>query len=228
LAPSLQNELEAWVGSGSLAHYFDNQEDTFSLSEFCCIEMGEILQKEHVARAFMDYAFYRIYALLRDPQQGVIPTLIYVEECWFMLENPYFEQKIRDWTKTFAKLVAQLVMATQSLEDLADSRVFSSLRDNIQTRIYLPNSNALSPQMLPLYVGQFGLHEDQVAQIASGTPKRDYFIQQPGVFRQAILAIDRVTLAIVRSDSLAQMQFQHHYESGQVNWRENYMAAMLS
>ncbi len=228
LAPSLQNELDAWVGSGALAHYFDNHEDTFSISEFCCIEMGEILQKEHVARAFMDYAFYRIYTLLRDPLHGVTPTLIYVEECWFMLENPYFEQKIRDWTKTFAKLVAQLVMATQSLEDIADSRVFSSLRDNIQTRIYLPNSNALSPQMLPLYVEQFGLHEDHVAQIASGTPKRDYFIQQPGVFRQAILSIDPVTLAIVRSDSLAQTRFQHHYESGQTNWRENYMAAMLS
>ncbi len=227
LSPALQNELDAWVGNGALAHYFDNREDTFSISDFSCIEMGEILQKQHVARAFMDYAFFRIYKLLRDNSRGVVPTLIYIEECWFMLENPYFEQKIRDWTKTFAKLVAQLVMATQSLEDIAESRVFSSLRDNIQTRIYLPNSNAASPLMLPLYTEQFGLHADQVAQIANGTPKQDYFIQQPDIFRRAIMRIDPLSLAVVRSDSLAQAVFQRHYTSGAENWRENYVQELL-
>ena len=228
LSPTLQNELDAWVGSGQLAHYFDNVEDTFSISAFCCIEMGEILQKDHVARAFMDYAFFRIYKLLRanTTDGGVVPTLIYIEECWFMLEHPYFEQKIRDWTKTFAKFAAQLVMATQSLEDLAESNVFSSLRDNIQTRIYLPNTNAQSAQLLPLYADQFGLHEDQIAQIASGTQKRDYFIQQPGVFRKAVMTIDRESLAIVRSDLLAQSVFQRHYESGKADWKENYREEM--
>lgn len=228
LSPVLQNELDAWVGQGALAHYFDNPEDTFALTDFCCIEMGEILQREHVARAFMDYAFFRIYKLLRDTRRGIIPTLIYVEECWFMLEHPWFEQKIRDWTKTFAKLVAQLVMATQSLEDIANSQVFSSLRDNIQTRIYLPNMNAASPQMLPLYQDQFGLHSDQINHIASGTPKHDYFIQQPGIFRKAIMHIDPVSLAIVRSDALAQAIFQRHLDSGRADWRENYMQEMLS
>ena len=228
LAPALQNELDAWVGNGQLAHYFDNQEDTFSISDFCCIEMGEILQKDHVARAFMDYAFFRIHKLLRanTTNIGVIPTLIYIEECWFMLEHPYFEQKIRDWTKTFAKFAAQLVMATQSLEDLAESKVFSSLRDNIQTRIYLPNGNAMSTQLLPLYADQFGLHQDQIAQIAAGTPKRDYFIQQPGVFRKAVMVIDHESLAIVRSDLLAQTIFQRHYDSGHANWKENYREEM--
>lgn len=227
LSPTLQNELDVWVGNGALSHYFDNHEDTFSLTDFSCIEMGEILQKQHVARAFMDYAFYRIYKLLRDSSRGVVPTLIYIEECWFMLENPYFEQKIRDWTKTFAKLVAQLVMATQSLEDIAESRVFASLRDNIQTRIYLPNSNAASPLMLPLYTEQFGLHPDQVAQIANGTPKQDYFIQQPDVFRRALMRIDPLSLAVVRSDSLAQAVFQRHYASGDPNWREQYVRELL-
>ncbi len=228
LSPTLQNELDAWVGQGQLAHYFDNIEDTFSISDFCCIEMGEILQKDHVARAFMDYAFFRIYKLLREgnADEGVVPTLIYIEECWFMLENSYFEQKIRDWTKTFAKFAAQLVMATQSLEDLADSRVFSSLRDNIQTRIYLPNTNAMSAQLFPLYADQFGLHEDQVAQIAAGTQKRDYFIQQPGVFRKAVMVIDPASLAIVRSDLLAQSVFQRHYDSGKADWKENYREEM--
>ncbi len=226
LSPTLQNELDAWVGAGQLAQYFDNREDSFTLSDFCCIEMGEILQRQHVARAFMDYAFFRVYKLLRENQDKLVPTLIYVEECWFMLEHPYFEQRIRDWTKTFAKLVAQLVMATQSLEDIAGSNVFSSLRDNIQTRIYLPNSNATSPQLLPLYAEQFGLHEDQIAHIAAGTPKRDYFIQQPGVFRKTILAIDPMSLAIVRSDARAQAEFSRHADSGLAGWRDNYLHAM--
>lgn len=228
LAPGLQNELDAWVGTGPLAQYFDNSVDTFSITSFCCIEMGEVLQKEHVARAFMDYAFFRIYKMLRstDTAHGVTPTLIYIEECWFMLEHPYFEQKIRDWTKTFAKFAAQLVMATQSLEDLAESKVFSSLRDNIQTRIYLPNINAMSAQLLPLYADQFGLQEDQIAQIAAGTQKRDYFIQQPGVFRKTVMSIDKASLSIVRSDLLAQSVFQRHLESGLPDWKDNYREEM--
>lgn len=228
LAPHLQCELDVWVGAGALAQYFDHLEDSFNLSELCCIEMGELLQKPHVARAFMDYAFYRIYQMLRRPANGIIPTLVYIEECWFMLENPYFEQKIRDWTKTFAKWLAQLVMATQSLEDIADAKVFSSLRDNIQTRIYLPNQYATSPQMMALYVDQFGLHEDQVTQIAAGIPKCDYFIQQPNVFRKTLMRIDPVSLAIVRSDALAQTTFQRHLDSGHASWRKNYIDDMLN
>ncbi len=227
LSPVLQNELDAWVGQGPLAHYFDNREDTFSLTDFCCIEMGEMLQRQQVARAFMDYAFYRIYLQLREGGRQGVPTLIYVEECWFMLEHPWFEQKIRDWTKTFAKLVAQLVMATQSLEDIAGSNVFSSLRDNIQTRIYLPNMNADAPQLLPLYRDQFGLQDDQIRQIAAGVPKRDYFIQQPGVFRRAELPLDAETLAIVRSDALAQAVFERHAASGKPDWRQRYVEEML-
>lgn len=225
LPSHLQTEMDAWVGNGILAHYFDNSEDTFSLSDFCCIEMGEILQREAVARAFMDYAFFRVYKMLRESrsENGVIPTLIYIEECWFMLANPYFEQKIRDWTKTFAKLSAQLVMATQSLEDIANSNVFSSLRDNILTRIYLPNPNAMSEMLMPLYQGQFGLHEDQISQIALGTQKRDYFIQQPGTFRRALMSIDPESLAIVRSDALAQNVFDKWMRSDDPNWKDNYI-----
>ena len=227
LSPHLRNELDTWVGNGALAHYFDNLEDTFNLTDFCCIEMGEILTRQHVARAFIDYAFFRIYQSLRDPSRGVIPTLVYVEECWFMLEHPWFEQKIRDWTKTFAKLVAQLVLATQSLEDIAGSNVFASLRDNIQTRIYLPNLNANSPQLLSLYRDQFGLHSDQIAMISQGRPKRDYFIQQPGLFRKAEMPLDPATLAVVRSDTRAQQIFQRHQDSGRPDWRREYMMEML-
>lgn len=228
LSPHLRNEMAVWVGNGALAHYFDNANDTFALTDFCCIEMGEILGRQHVARAFVDYAFFRIYQSLRDSSRGVIPTLVYVEECWFMLEHPWFEQKIRDWTKTFAKLVAQLVLATQSLEDIATSNVFASLRDNIQTRIYLPNLNAASPQLAPLYRDQFGLHADQIAMIAQGRPKRDYFIQQPGLFRKAELPLDPVTLAVVRSDTLAQQSFDRHQKSGRPDWQRDYMMEMIN
>ncbi len=227
LAPHLRAELDAWVGHGALAHYFDHAEDTFALSDFCCIEMGELLTRPMVARAFIDYAFFRIYQALRDTRRGVVPTLVYVEECWFMLEHPWFEQKIRDWTKTFAKLVAQLVLATQSLEDIAASNVFASLRDNIQTRIYLPNMNAASSRLMPLYRDQFGLQVEQIGKIAQGRAKHDYFIQQPGVFRKAEMPLDQATLAIVRSDALAQHVFDQHEHSGRANWREEYLAAML-
>ena len=74
----LKEELEPWVGSGSLARYFDNVEDSFSLTDFTCVEMGSVLANKRLARAFMEYAFFRIKKKLDSPHK--VPTAIYIEE----------------------------------------------------------------------------------------------------------------------------------------------------
>ncbi|MFD2274197.1 hypothetical protein ACFS07_32860 [Undibacterium arcticum] len=67
------------------------------MNPFVSIEMGGLMDTD-VAAPFMEYAFFRVNQMLDGR-----PTLIYIEECWFMLANATFAARINDWLKTLRK-----------------------------------------------------------------------------------------------------------------------------
>lgn len=216
----LAEQLQQWIGSGPKAKYFDNEEDTFALSSFTCIEMNRLFQDEQVARAFMDYAFYRIFKQLDGR-----PTLIYIEEAWFMLADKKFAQKLDDWLRTLAKKNAFLVMATQSLAEVAQSEIFATLIDNIPNRIFLPNANAMAH--IALYTEKFSLNKEQVERIRTALPKVNYYIVTPKMSRMVCVRLPDEILAVVRSDDRAQATFNKHKSTGHDQWKEHYINEMI-
>lgn len=217
----LHEHLEQWIGEGQKAHYFDNDEDSFELNSFTCVEMGRIFMDAAVAKAFVDYAFYRI-SLMLDGR----PALIYLEEAWFLLEEKSFVAKVNDWLRTLAKKNAWVVMATQSLDEIAKSSIFGTIVNNIPIRIYLPNANAFAHK--EMYKSQFSLNDSQIERIASATPKLDYYIVTPELSRMVSVALPPEILAVVRSDAKAQRVFDRHYHSSDENWVVNYLEEMVN
>ncbi|MDE3010240.1 MAG: hypothetical protein KGI67_05070 [Pseudomonadota bacterium] len=203
LPAALAAELAPWVGEGVHAQLFDSASDGLALGALCCIEMGELLRDPALARLFMAHAVRRIDALLAEVP--LAPTVIYVEEAWFMLAEPGFRERLRDWLKTLPKRLALVLMATQSLEDLTASPVFQSLADNVPTRIFLANRNA--PQQAALYQGQFGLNPAQLQRIACAEPKRQFLVVRPGQSRFIDLPMPAETVQLLRSDRRAQAVF---------------------
>jgi type IV secretion/conjugal transfer VirB4 family ATPase len=218
----LKAELEPWLAGGPMGGYFDHPDDTFSLDDFTCIEMGALLRDHRVARAFLEYAFFRIDQAL-DSAQG-IPTLIYVEEAWFMLSDPYFSSRIRDWLKTIPKKLGSLILATQSLDDLSGSDIFSSIADNIPTRIFLPNRQAMTHR--ELYRRQFGLNDVQIRRIERAQEKRHYYVCNPDGNQMLEVVFPPPLLAWLRSDAKAQAAFDRHRASGQTEWMKAYLNEM--
>lgn len=216
LTMDLGSELKPWVGDGQLGKYFDNIDDDFTLGSFTAVEMGGLFNNPHLATAFMSYAFYRIQQELDGT-----PTVIYIEEAWFMLANEVFASKIEDWLKTLAKRVATLIMATQSLQELAESKIFSSIIDNIPNKIFLPNFNARAHEKL--YKHKFGLNDVQIDRIQQAQPKRQYYIVSPTASRMLEASFPKEVLNVMRSDAKAQSIFMKHYQSGSGNWKENYL-----
>ncbi len=219
LPQHLAAELAPWVKGGAMGGLFDHAEDRFSLEGLICIEMGELLHDEGVARLFMEYAFERIEAILLS--EKIAPTVIYIEEAWFMLANPYFRERIRDWLKTLPKRLANLVMATQSLDDLSESGVFSAIADNIPTRIFLANRNAVAQS--ELYRDQFGLNNGQIQRIAHAQPKRQFLVVQPSSSRFIDLNFSPEMIAVLRSDLKAQVLFDQCFASGCDDWAKHYL-----
>lgn len=220
LSQELAQQLQQWVGTGPKARFFDNQEDTFSLSSFTCIEMNRLFQDEQVARAFMEYAFFRIFKRLDGR-----PTIIYIEEAWFMLGDEHFAASLDDWLRTLAKKNAFVVLATQSLAEVSDSKIFSTLIDNIPNRIFLPNPNALAH--IDLYTRKFALNTEQVERIRNAIPKLNYYIVTPKMSRMVMVKLPPEVLAVVRSDDRAQAVFNRHVNSGHEDWKVNYLEEMV-
>lgn len=212
----LGEQLQQWIGDGPMAKFFDNSEDSFDLGEFSCIEMGGLFHNPRLATAFMEYAFYR----LQQKLDGRV-TVIYVEEAWFMLAEPAFASRINDWLRTLRKKNAFVVMATQSLDEISSSTIFSTIIDNIPNRIYLPNPNAYAHK--ELYMRKFGLNETQVQRIRNAMPKLNYYIVTPLLSRMVDAKFPPKVLACLRSDDKAQKVFDDYYRNQRPGWEMSYI-----
>lgn len=212
----LAEQFGSWVKGGINGDYFDNTADEFEMSSFVAIELGAF--DDDVAAPFMEYAFFRVNEMLDGR-----PTLIYIEECWFMLKNKVFAERINDWLKTLRKRNAFVIMATQSLNDIAKSEIFSSIIDNIQNRIYLANPNAYAN--IDLYTEKFQLNEAQVDRIANAIPKQQYYIVTPKYSRMVNAKFPKEVMACLAADERSKSVFRRHYNEGKgaPNWQFNYV-----
>ena len=103
------------------------------------------------------------------------PSLIVIDEAWLALSNPIFATKIKEWLKVLRKNNCAVILATQSLNDIVNSPIMDAVLDSCETRILLPNPNALSDSMKELYMKHLALSEHQVNLIAHAEKKREYY-----------------------------------------------------
>ena len=228
LAPYVdQSEGEGSYGTvGSHASFFDNYEDHFELTNLVGMECGGILDDRKVASPFMDYAFYCIERSL----DGNTPTMIYVEEAWYMLSNPAFASKMEDWLRTFRKKRAFVVFATQALDEIARLPNIGSFVTNIPTQIFLPSVKSSVHGQADLFRSVFGTTDAQLALLAQAIPKRDYLLVRPTVTRlintrmpPALLAINEAT---IQEGKRAQL---HEYaEAGGPEWEMRFLREVLN
>lgn len=168
----------------------------------------------------LDYAFYRI-------QEVYKLTLIYLEEAWFLLDNEKFAKGIDNWLQaTLAKKNAWLVMATQSLVEVARSKIFATIIDNIpnpdlpaQSAGHGPRRHVATP---------FMLNDEQINRIRNAIPKRNYYIVTPRLSRMVDVHLPPEIMAVVRSDERAQQVFKKHEASNDEFWRDNYLKEILN
>lgn len=203
----LRDELRIWV-EGSLARYFNNEVDGFTLGQISGFELGQILSNKQVAVPFTEMLFYRIdQHLASQMQEGEIrPTLIFIPEVWHLLSHQRYAYKLVDWLKTLGKRNCALWMDTQSLEDANEemSTVFAAIRDNVKNMIFTANRQVMSDSAKRLYMREFGLRQEQLALIAQGIPKQDYVLRQDDVVCQVRLSLSAPELAMLRSESSVQ------------------------
>ena len=192
--PGLKAAIGFYAGTGRAGTLLDARHDSLDLSSrFITFELENLLQSGESAKLVtvptLLYLFHRIERMLDGS-----PTLILLDEAWVMLDNEQFLKKIREWLKVLRKKNAAVVFATQSLTDLDGSPLLPVIMQECPTKIFLPNNQAGSQQLRPLYEA-FGLEDRQIEMLQTSIPKQDYYIFSDSGHRRVSFDMGPVTLA---------------------------------
>jgi type IV secretory pathway VirB4 component len=198
---------------------FDNECDTFALADIAGIEVGDLLSDEHLAPVVLAYLFETVARKVDDPRR---PTLIYLEEAWYLLRHAAFRARFEEWIKTMRKHGACVGIATQSLADLRQCPIGPTLNDNIRTRIFLPNPQAVDSA--EIYRDMLGLRDDEIEVIRTARQKREYYIVQDDRRRLVAPHLTGEILALTRSDARAKEAFRRARARGGDDWLARYVA----
>ena len=198
--------LHAYLGQnndarGTLAHYlagqgpygelFDGVVASYGDAPVIGVETRDITQLEDAAPLAVT-AMFR--AIQRDRLVGDSPKLVMVDEAWSLMGNEHFSDVIESWAREMRKLKTALVLATQSVHDLAGDRT-KVIFDQIANRIYLPHAEAMRPQTRALYEAA-GLTEEQVQLLSVARPKGEYLLQTEELTRLVDIRLEGEALAI--------------------------------
>jgi type IV secretion system protein VirB4 len=165
---TLAGRVSMWIGKGSHARIFDNDEDLidFGKSNIFGFEMAELLKDSASLGPVLSYVFHRINLSLDGTA-----SMIVLDEAWALIDNPIFAPKIKDWLKVLRKLNTFVVFATQSVEDASKSSISDTLIQQTATQIFLPNLKATS-----VYRTTFMLSAREFELVKSIDPGSRYFL----------------------------------------------------
>ena len=180
---------------GVYGKYFDNDHDDFSIeNSFQVFEMEQLFNNKTVLVLMLEYLFHKLEKEMFAHQK---PTLLLLDECWLMLDNKRFAEKIKEWMKILRKKNVSLVLATQQLSDVANSIIKNPIMESCLTKIYLPNKE-MSSQNEKAYL-DFGLNEKEIESLRLGRPKLDYLYKSSLGSRIFQLGLSKLELAYVGS-----------------------------
>jgi type IV secretion system protein TrbE len=214
----VRTALQPYEQGGKYGRLLDADSDVTLANDFITFELETLMSMgPQVTIPVLTYLFHRIEQRLDGR-----PTLIIIEEAWIALANRTFSTKLQEWLRTFRKKNAAVVLATQSLSEIATSDYRDILLESCPTKIYLPNNSAKSQQTRELY-HKFGLSDRQVDIISESAPKRDYYYDSPLGRRLFQFALGPAALAFIGAGTKedmfeAQRLMAEHGERWRVEW----------
>jgi type IV secretion system protein VirB4 len=116
--------LEHFTLSGAMGFLLDADHDCLGNGRMLAFETEHLLQLDD--KAVLPVLFHLFRRIERRLDGS--PTLIVLDEAWAYLAHELFERRIGDWLRTMRRKNAVVVMATQQLADLADSKIAPVIR----------------------------------------------------------------------------------------------------
>lgn len=193
---TIREALYLYTLSGPYGQLFDADRDDIQQVDWLMFEMGQVMTMgEQVVVPTLMYLFHRLELLCTGR-----PSLLILDESWLFLNHPEFAERLKGWLKTLRKKNVYVVFATQEPADAASSSISSTIIAACPTRIFLPDEEALIPDVARHYKA-FGLSDTELHILATAQKKRDYYYRSVKGRRLFNLDIAPATLAFTGMSS---------------------------
>jgi type IV secretion system protein VirB4 len=184
--------LQHFTVLGPLGPLLDADSDSLGDGRMLAFETENLLQLDDKAVIpVLLYLFRRIEQRLDGSA-----TLILLDEAWSYLQHELFRDRLKDWLKTMRRKNAVVVMATQQISDIANSRIADVVLENCPTKILLPNAEAKNPGSREFY-NRIGLNDRELEILQASIPKQHYYVVSTLGRRLVNLGMGKVALAWV-------------------------------
>jgi type IV secretion system protein VirB4 len=203
----LGERLHRWTQAGQFGYLFDNVEDTLTFSKFQTFNFDGWDKYPDVLEPVLFYVLQRASTEIEKPENTATFKIFVIDEGWIFLKN----QTIRDWItraeKTWRKKNAAMVLATQSVVELASSDMLHIVNESCPTKIFLSNPS-IDRRM---YAEIFQLNDTQLELLESLVPKRELLVIQPRGTKKLVLEVDALTYWIATNNARDNLRKQDYF-----------------
>lgn len=144
----LYNRLGRWDETGQFGWLFGGSGlDPLAFDNgLTAFDLTEIFDNDIVRTAWLSYVFRRIERLVEDEH----PTLLVLDEAWKLLDDPYFEARLKDWMLTMRKKNVAVVLLTQRVSHIKNSAAGDAILESAVTRLVYPSAFNTESELSPL------------------------------------------------------------------------------
>jgi type IV secretion/conjugal transfer VirB4 family ATPase len=203
----LGERLHRWTQAGQFGHLFDNVEDTLAFSRFQTFNFDGWSDYPDVLEPLLFYVLQRASSEIERRENTATFKVFVIDEAWIFLKN----RTIRDWItraeKTWRKKNAAMVLATQSVVELAASDMLHIVNESCPTKIFLSNPNIDRR----LYSEIFQLNDTQLELLESLVPKRELLLIQPRGTKKLVLSVDALTYWVATNNARDNIRRQDYF-----------------
>ena len=197
LPVAMRPALSRWHGTGPWAKVFDAPADELgAVADWQAVDLTGAREYPDLAAAALRYALERLAAQIEDPAERERPKILVVDEAWRFLRDPEVAAYLLEAAKTWRKLNAALVLATQSSVDVTEGSAAAALLESCPTRIFLANP-AMDAER---YQRVFALSASETQAIRELEPKRELYLRRPQEAEVLRLGVDRKSYWLFTSD----------------------------
>ncbi|MBL4582944.1 MAG: type IV secretion system DNA-binding domain-containing protein [Gammaproteobacteria bacterium] len=144
----LHTRLGRWDKGGQFDWLFNGEgKDSLSFAnDIVAFDLSEIFDNDDVRTAWLSYVFRRIERIVEDER----PTLLVMDEAWKLLDDPYFQSRLKDWMLTMRKKNVAVILLTQRVSHITESAAGGAIIESVVTRLIYPSNRNSAEELAPL------------------------------------------------------------------------------
>lgn len=180
------DHLRRWTEGEQYGSWFDHAEDTLTYQRFQYVDFEGMERMGPVLEALLFLLLHRTNDVIYDEASRTTLKVFFIDEAWRFFRHEVTRAYITEALKTWRKKNASMILATQSVEDLAKADVLRPVIESCPTKILLANPTT-NPQLYGEVLGLTATEQEKVKRLI---PKQQFLLKREKLSKVLNLNVD--------------------------------------